>query len=92
MTEEITTFGNKLLARKKPAKATETDPAKWVDKSLALAKLSVYAAAISDDNDSKQTISARPDAKYGAMALRAAESQVLLAGYRLAELLNAHLK
>jgi hypothetical protein len=75
-----------------PAKATETDPAKWVDESFALAKSSVYVAPISDDNDPSQTISARPDAKYGAIALRVAESQVLLAGYRLAELLNTHLK
>ena len=49
-------------------------------------------APISDDNDPGQTISARPDAKYGAIALRVAENQVLLAGYRLAELLNTHLK
>jgi len=92
MTEEIATFGNQLLVRKMPAKATETDPAKWVDESFALAKSSVYVAPISDDNDPSQTISPRPDAKYGAIALRVAKDQVLLAGYRLAELLNTHLK
>jgi hypothetical protein len=92
MIEQITTLGNQLLLRKKPANASETDPAKWVDDSFALAKSTVYMAPISDDNDSGQTISARPDAQYGSTALRVAKSQVLLAGYRLAELLNAHLK
>jgi S1/P1 Nuclease len=92
MIEQITTLGNQLLQRKKPANASETDPAKWVDDSFALAKSTVYMAPISDDNDPGQTISARPDARYGATALRVAKNQVLLAGYRLAELLNAHLK
>ena len=60
--------------------------------SFALAKSTVYVAPISDDNDPAQTISPRPDAKYGTAALRVAKSQALLAGYRLAELLNTHLK
>jgi hypothetical protein len=92
MIEEATTFGNQLLKRKKPAKAAETDPAKWVDESFALAKSTVYVTPTSDDNDPGQTISAGPDAAYGATALGVAKSQALLAGYRLAELLNTHLK
>jgi hypothetical protein len=92
MIDALTTYGNQLLKRKKPANAAETDPAKWVDESFALAKSTVYVAPISDDNDPAQTISARPDAAYGAAALRVAKSQALLAGYRLAALLNTHLK
>jgi hypothetical protein len=92
MIEEVTTFGNELLKRKKPVTAAKTDPAKWVDESFALAKSTVYVTPISDDNDTSQTVSPRPDAKYGTTALRVAKSQALLAGYRLAELLNTHLK
>jgi S1/P1 Nuclease len=92
MIEALTTIGNQLLKRNKPAAAAETDPAKWVDESFALAKSSVYVAPISDDNDPGQTISARPDATYGTASLRVAKNQALLAGYRLAELLNTHLK
>jgi hypothetical protein len=92
MTEELVTFGNQLLNRKKPLKAGETDPAKWADESFALAKSSVYVAPISDDNDPAQMVSARPDPDYGAAALRVARSQALLGGYRLAHLLNTHLK
>jgi len=49
-------------------------------------------APISDDNDPGQAISPRLGAKYAAVATRVAKSQVLLAGYRLAHLLNTHLK
>lgn len=88
----VTTLGNQLLKTKKPAKASETDPTKWVNESFALAKSTVYIAPISDDNDPGQKISARPDANYGTAALQVAKSQALLAGYRLADLLNTHLK
>ena len=84
--------GDQLLSRTKPAKAAETDPAKWVDESFELAKSKVYATPVSDDNDPAQTTSSRLDAKYAAEASRVAKSQVLLAGYRLAQLLNTRLK
>jgi hypothetical protein len=89
---KIKAAGDTLLKRKKPAKATETDPSQWLDESFALARSKVYVAPISDDNDPGQTISARPDAKYAAAATRVAKSQALLAGYRLADLLNSNLK
>ena len=89
---QLAVTGNQLLRRKKPANATETDPQKWVDESFALAKSEVYVAPVSDDNDPAQTISPRLDAHYGANAMRVAQSQVLLAGYRLAQLLNTRLK
>jgi hypothetical protein len=89
---EVTADGNVLLARQKPAKAGVTDPAEWVNESFELAKTKVYVAPISDDNDPAVKISPRPDATYGASATSTARSQVLLAGYRLANLLNSHLK
>lgn len=89
---QITATGDQLLKRKKPAKAAEPDPAKWVDESFELAKSEVYLAPVSDDNDPAQTVSPRITAKYAANATRVAKSQVLLAGYRLAQLLNTRLK
>ena len=89
---EVTADGNVLLARKKPAKASVTDPSEWVNESFELAKTKVYVAPISDDNDPAVKISPRPDATYGTSATNTARSQVLLAGYRLANLLNSHLK
>ena len=89
---QIIATGDKLLSRKKPAKAAETDPAQWVDESFALARSKVYVAPVSDDNDPAQTISPRINPTYAAAASRVANSQVLLAGYRLAYLLNNRLK
>jgi hypothetical protein len=89
---QITATGDQLLKRKKPAQAAEADPAKWVHESFELATSSVYVTPISDDNDPGKTISPRLDAQYAAAATRLAKSQVLLAGYRLAHLLNTHLK
>ena len=91
-TAQIAATGDQLLSRKTPAGAAETDPALWVNESFALAKSKVYVAPISDDNDPAQTISPRLDANYAAAATRVAKSQVLLAGYRLAQLLNTRLK
>jgi hypothetical protein len=90
--QDLTLFGNQLLQRKKPVKASESDPQAWVDESFALAKSAAYASPIADDNDPSEKFSPRPDAKYAAAAMRVAESQVLLAGYRLAGLLNTKLK
>jgi hypothetical protein len=89
---DVAAAGKRLLRRKKPGPAGESDPSQWVDESFALAKSAVYVAPISDDNDPAQTISPRPDATYSKRASRVANSQVLLAGYRLANLLNTHLK
>lgn len=89
---QVTATGDQLLRRKKPAQAAETDPAKWMDESFALARSQVYVAPVSDDNDPAQTISPRLDPHYAEAANRVAKSQVLLAGYRLAELLNTRLK
>lgn len=89
---QLSVTGDQLLTRKEPARARETDPAKWVQESFALAKSAVYVAPVSADNDPAETLSPRLDAKYAAVASRVAQDQILLAGYRLAHLLNANLK
>ena len=58
----------------------------------SLAKADVYVPPISDDNNPSVTISPQPDAAYQAKATTVARSQVTLAGYRLAALLNKNLK
>jgi hypothetical protein len=89
---QITATGKQLLKSKKPARAAEADPAQWVNESFELAKSKVYVTPVSDDNDPAQTISPRLDPEYARAAARVSQSQVLLAGYRLAQLLNTHLK
>ena len=84
--------GQDLLAGGKPAGADNTAPASWITDSFDLAKTVVYVPPISDDNNPSVTISPRPDAAYQAKASAVARSQVTLAGYRLAALLNANLK
>lgn len=89
---QVTTQGNALLKRKKPAGASETAPETWVNESFNLAKTVVYVAPIIDDNNPAVTISPPPDAAYSQNALQVAQAQVTVAGYRLAGLLNRNLK
>lgn len=91
-TSQVTKTAKKLLKGGKPAGADTDDPVAWVTDSFNLAKTAVYVAPISDDNDSSVSISPRPDPAYAANAMKAANGQVVLAGYRLAALLNAKLK
>jgi hypothetical protein len=81
-----------LLGQARPAGADNGDPHSWVNDSFGLAKVLVYVSPISDDNDPSVPISPRPEVSYEAKALEVARSQVTLAGYRLAGLLNANLK
>jgi hypothetical protein len=92
--EEVTQTSERLVpnSNSRPVGADNADPRSWADDSFALAKSVVYVPPISTDNDSNATISPRPDASYKSQALTAAESQVVLAGYRLAQLLNTKLK
>jgi hypothetical protein len=90
--QTLETQGQTLLAKPKPAGAADLKPADWVKGSLALAKSKVYVSPISDDNDPSVKISPRPDAAYEENAKETAQGQVLLAGYRLANLLNHDLK
>ena len=89
---EVTRTGQTLLAKGKPEGADSTDTDAWVNASFELAKSAVYTAPISDDNDPSVRISPRPDDAYKAKALETAQSQVRLAGYRLAAVLNTDLK
>src|SRR5262249_51275312 len=88
----ITQLGDALLARPKPAGADLVDPDAWVKHSFDLATQHAYIAPISDDAVSPPQPSARPNKAYHDGAQATAEDQVLLAGYRLAALLNSHLK
>jgi hypothetical protein len=87
-----TKAGKSLMAAGKPAGADNLDPASWASDSFGLAKADVYVAPISDDNNPSVTISPPPDAPYQARATAVARTQVALAGYRLAGLLNKNLK
>jgi hypothetical protein len=89
---QVTKTGNGLLAAGKPAGADNASPVSWINDSFELAKTVVYVPPISDDNDPAVKISPRPDAAYKAKALEVSRSQVTLAGYRLAALLNNNLK
>ena len=84
--------GKTILAKPKPAGVADLKPADWAQESLTLAKSTVYVSPISDDNDPSVKISPRPDTTYETNAKEAAQGEVLLAGYRLANLLNHDLK
>ncbi len=87
---DIQRIGNSLLRKRKPAGAEGAVPV-WVGESTALARTDVYAAPISVEDNPAAPVSARPDAGYESHAKALADSQVLLAGYRLAAVLNANL-
>ena len=89
---QATATAKTLIAQGQPAGADNLDPASWAAESFALAKADVYVPPIIDDNNPSVTISPRPDAPYQTTASAVARSQVTLAGYRLAGLLNANLK
>jgi len=88
----VSQTGKALLASPRPTGADNADPHSWVNDSFGLAKAFVYVSPISPDNDPSVLISSRPDVSYEAKALEVARSQATLAGYRLADLLNANLK
>jgi hypothetical protein len=92
--DEVMQVGERLTlnTNPKPPGADNSDPQSWANDSFRLAKTLVYAPPVSTDNDPTTTISPRPDASYQSKALSAAQTQVVLAGYRLAKLLNTKLK
>jgi S1/P1 Nuclease len=89
---QVKRTGDGLIATGKPQGADDATPGSWVTDSFNLAKSAVYVAPIGDDNDPSVKISPRPDAPYQANATALARSQVMLAGFRLAALLNHNLK
>ena len=88
----IAHLGDGLLQAGKPPGADVTDVAAWIKESFDLAQKDAYRAPISADNDPSVKLSPRPNQAYQNQAESDAKARVLLAGYRLAELLNAHLK
>ena len=90
--QQIAENATALLRHRKPAGAESLDVQAWVTGSFDLAKSAVYAEPISPDNDPSVKLSPRPNAPYRSRANRIANEQVVLAGYRLANLLNTRLK
>ena len=78
--------GKKLNALAKPTGADTTDRGVWVDGGFQLAKTDVYKPPISDDEPGSSP--AKPNSAYHSNAKNVAQAQVLLAGYRLAGVLN----
>jgi len=81
--------GKQLNARAKPSGADNADPAVWVDEGFKLAKSDVYIPPISDDEPGSSP--AKPNKTYHDNAKKVAQAQILLAGYRLAGVLNTEL-
>jgi hypothetical protein len=90
--EQISENATALLRHTKPAGVESLDVQAWVTGSFDFAKSAVYTAPISQDNDPSVKLSPRPNAPYRSQANRVANEQIVLAGYRLANLLNTKLK
>ncbi len=69
----------------------DVDISRWLKETFEVAKRYVYAAPISDGKTAG-IVSPRPDEAYHKEAVRVALEQVVLAGNRLASLLNQNLK
>jgi hypothetical protein len=82
-------MGAQLNQRSQPAGADENNPEAWVQEGFQVAKEKTYQPPISDDEPGSPP--GIPDSVYHDNAKRTAESQVLLAGYRLAGCLNGAL-
>jgi S1/P1 Nuclease len=81
--------GKKLDALPKPTGADTSDPSVWVAAGFQLAKTAAYIPPISDDEPGSSP--AKPNSAYHTNTKNVAQAQVLLAGYRLANLLNTAL-
>jgi hypothetical protein len=82
-------MGKQLNARTKPTGAGTTTVSVWVDEGFQLAKTDVYKPPISDDEPGSSP--AKPNSAYHSNAKKVAQAQVLVAGYRLAGMLNTAL-
>jgi S1/P1 Nuclease len=81
-----------LLTQPEPVGAANIDVTSWSKLSVELAKQFVYASPINAGSNPQIELSPRPDAAYDTQAHKIARQQILLAGYRLAYLLNENLK
>jgi hypothetical protein len=88
----ITRLGTKLLQQSKPQGADIADVHAWATESFTLATKDAYAPPIGADDNPATPLSPKPNPMYRAEAKTAAEARILLAGYRLANLLNLNLK
>ena len=88
----IIQLGDSRMSRPKPVDANIADASVWVNESFELAKQHVYVTPISDDETVPPQPSPRPDQAYRDTAKAIAKDRLLLAGYRLAALLNANLR
>jgi hypothetical protein len=88
----IQTLSTALLTESKPSGQKNTKVDAWAQDSAALAMKFAYAAPIDDERDPRVLLSPRPSASYEVNAHTIARQQVLLAAYRLANLLNRNLK
>jgi len=84
--EAALALGGELDSGATPSGAHVTDVHVWVREGFELAKKSVYQPPISDDEPNSRP--GIPDKTYHDGAVKLAQSQVRLAGYRLAGLLN----
>jgi S1/P1 Nuclease len=84
--EAALAMGAQIDARPKPSGADDSDVHSWVSEGFEIAKTKVYRPPISEDEP--ESAPAPPDRAYHLRAKKIAQSQVLLAGYRLAGLLN----
>jgi hypothetical protein len=83
-------MGDQLNGLSKPDGAENGDVHVWVQEGFQLAKDDVYQPPISDDEPNSP--GGIPDKAYHDRAKNVAQSQVLLAGYRLAGLLEGSLQ
>jgi hypothetical protein len=83
-------LGKELDDRPVPAGAGSTDVHSWIGESFELAKSDVYQPPISTDEPGSPI--GKPTSAYTANAQKVAEKRVILAGRRLAILLNEALK
>jgi S1/P1 Nuclease len=81
-----------LLAQPEPAGARNDNISAWIKFNWEMAKEFVYTAPISKEDNPQIKLSPRPNAAYDIQAHKVARQQILLAGYRLAYLLNQNLK
>ena len=81
-------LGQALLeeATEPPSGASNLDPSIWIEEGFNLAKRRVYAAPIKTDGSPSLT-----NAAYRRLAYETGEKQLLLAGYRLANVINSAL-
>lgn len=90
--EQISENAAAVLRHPKPAEAESLDVRAWVTGSFDFAKSAVSTVPTSEDNDPSVKLSPRLNAPYRSQAKRVANEQIILAGYRLANLPNTKLK